>query len=154
MAAGDSRDRTSGDQVSGVKGVHVNSYSVQVVGDGLTAETLRGYLRQLGYRVAETGSAYVVRVEEGSRDRIALEGVRGPFAEEALHAIAELSGAVVEWRTAGAGSERELRVVVSDATSDAGDPWWYEVSPYNSTYPFTPCAYRYDYNQLLNEHRH
>ena len=98
----------------------MNRYSVQVVGDGLTAETLRGYLRQLGYRVAETGSAYVVRVEEGSRESIALEGVRGPFAEEALHAIAELSRAAVEWRTAGAGSERELRIVVSDATSDAG----------------------------------
>ena len=119
MAASDGGDRTRGDQVSGVKGVHVNIRIVHVVGEGPTAETLRGYLRQLGYRLAEQGSAYVVRVEDGSQGAVALEGIRGPLADHALHAIAELAGTAVEWRMAKAGSERELSVSVPDATSDA-----------------------------------
>ena len=93
--------------------------TIQILGDGASARTLRSYLMSLGYQVSGIGT-YTIRVEEGSGGNLILEGVRGTLAEEVLHAVAELTGSPVEWRRAVAhGNDRELRVIANGADDDA-----------------------------------
>jgi hypothetical protein len=92
---------------------------IDVIGECATAETLRGYLAGLGYSLSQQSPAYRLRIEESMRTNILLEGVRGPLADEAQHAMAELAAAPIEWHKASAGSENELHVVTNAAGHDA-----------------------------------
>jgi hypothetical protein len=92
---------------------------IDVIGECATAETLRGYLAALGYGLSHQSPAYRVRLEEGTGPAIILEGVRGLLANEAQHAMAELTAAPIEWRKASAGSENELHVVTNASGHDA-----------------------------------
>jgi hypothetical protein len=92
---------------------------IDVIGENATAETLRGYLAGLGYRLSRQSPTYRVRIDESTQPNIVLEGVRGSLAGEAQHAIAELTAAPIEWRKASAGSENELHVVTNAAGHDA-----------------------------------
>ena len=93
--------------------------TIQILGDGASAQTLRSYLMSLGYEVSGSGT-YTIRVEEGSGGNLILEGVRGAFADEVLHAVAELTGSRVEWRRAVThGNDRELRVIANGRDDDA-----------------------------------
>jgi len=92
---------------------------IDVIGESATAETLRGYLAALGYKLSRQSPAYRVGIEESTQPNIVLEGVRGPLADEAQHAVAELTATPIEWRKAGAGSENELRVVTNATDHDA-----------------------------------
>lgn len=94
---------------------------IDVVGECATAETLRGYLTALGYRLSPRNAAYRVRIEESIRTSILLVGIRGPLAGEAQHSIAELTTAPIEWRKASAGSENELHVVLAASDHDAAE---------------------------------
>lgn len=92
--------------------------TIQVLGDGASARTLRSYLMSLGYEVSGSGT-YTIRVEESSGGNLILEGVRGAFAEEVLHAVAELTGSPVEWRRVAQGSDCELLVIANGVDDDA-----------------------------------
>ena len=92
---------------------------IQIIGESAPARTLRGYLTSLGYTIASTGAAYTVVLEEGTQANVLMEGVRGPLAEEAQHAVAELTQSPVEWRKAAQGSERQVRVTSNGGDNDA-----------------------------------
>ncbi|MEQ1949020.1 MAG: hypothetical protein ABL995_17645 [Bryobacteraceae bacterium] len=97
--------------------------TVQVTGEHAAVQTLRGYLKSLGYEVLDAASKaaadFVIQMEQGTTSKVALEGVRGQLAEEALHAIAGLTGVPIEWRVAIAGSERVLKIVAPAIHADA-----------------------------------
>ncbi len=94
---------------------------IQVTGDHPAAQTLKDFLKCLGYEVVEdvanTAAAFAVRIERGIG--LAMEGLRGPLSEEALHAITELAASPLEWRKAVAGSERAIHIIADRVHTDA-----------------------------------
>jgi hypothetical protein len=98
---------------------------IHVVGESTAAETLRGYLTSLGYKLAAPGyklsagrAACTIRIEAGAQGKVVIEGVPGELSEQARRAVAELTATQVEWREAAiAGSE--LRVAVHGSDTDA-----------------------------------
>ena len=96
------------------------SIQVHVTGTSPAAAKLREYLGSLGFALAESGARYAVRIDEASdAGNIALEGIRGALAEETQHAVAELSGAAVEWRRSINGNEGSVRMAVGSPHEDA-----------------------------------
>lgn len=97
--------------------------TVQVTGDHPAAQTLRGYLKTLGYQVLDAASKaagdFVIQIEQGAAPNVALQGVRGQLADEALHAIAGLAGVPVEWTAAIGGSQAVIRVVADAVQGQA-----------------------------------
>ena len=79
---------------------------------------IKTYLSSLGYSL-DGHLRFTVRIDESAAKNIALEGVRGAFAEEALHAIAELTQTPVEWRKSMTGGETELFVQSKSVDHDA-----------------------------------
>lgn len=92
---------------------------IQITGDGSAANTLRRYLASLGYTLTGIAPAYTIRVEQGGQSNVVLEGVRGPLAEETQHAVAELAGAPIEWRSVKSGNDRQLKVWTNGVSDDA-----------------------------------
>ena len=97
--------------------------TIQVTGDNAAAQTLRGYLKTIGYEVLDAASKtigdLVIQIEQGTQPNVALQGVRGQLANEALHAIAGLAATPIEWTTAIAGSEKVIRVIAGANQTDA-----------------------------------
>jgi hypothetical protein len=104
-------------------GKEENEMKIQVTGDHTAAQTLRAQLKSVGYEVLDVASKaaadYVIQLEQGTQPNVALEGLRGVLADEALHAIAGLTGVPVEWRAAIGGSEKVIRVIASAVHGDA-----------------------------------
>ncbi len=96
---------------------------IHVSGDHPAADTLREYLKALGYAVATGASvpsgAFAIRVEVGSAANIAVQGPRGPLVDEALRAIAELASIRVEWFPSNGDSIRTIQVSAPEIHADA-----------------------------------
>jgi hypothetical protein len=92
--------------------------NLQISGESAAARALSTYLQSLGYSL-DGPPRFTLRIEESTERNIALIGVRGAFADEALHAIAELSRTPIEWRRSSNGGENELLVQANSVDHDA-----------------------------------
>lgn len=97
------------------------SIQVHVTGTSPAAAKLREYLGSLGYTLSEGGARYSIQIDcaESEPGKLVLEGTRGALAEETQHAVAELSGATVEWQRSTIGNEGHLRLVSGSSQEDA-----------------------------------
>ena len=96
--------------------------NIQVTGNHPAVPTLSRYLTSLGYQVqgdVSSAPTYTVRIEVGPQTNIVLQGLRGAFAEETLHAVADLTRSPVEWRKAPDGSEFVIDIVAAAAQAEA-----------------------------------